>query len=185
MRFFPFCLAFISLRAIICLILLFWCVSFFLAGKKFAACFSLFLLFLPVLLVCFMVARNILYNMCVCVCVFVCGKPSSAWKCAWAIERQHYNKEGQISECVDSKRLSMCIFLTLTVFLLRFLLWLLLGIFVCTLHNKQQNSWYIFWMKNNFVTRIFAVVVDAFFCFHDTIATLLHFYKFQMCTMRI
>lgn len=85
-------------------------------------------------------------------------------KCAWAIERQHHNKEGQISECVDSKRLLLCIFLTLTVFLLRFFwLWLLLllGIFVYTLHNMQQNSWYIL-NEEWFRFSLLVIVVDVF-----------------------
>lgn len=83
MRFVPFCLAFISLRAEICLILL----RFFLS--------RLARILLPVFLLQFFVAsafglfyvadRNISYNMCVCVCVGV-----RASVCLCAVNRHQF-----------------------------------------------------------------------------------------------
>lgn len=189
---FPFCLAFISLRAKICLILL----RFSSVGKNFAACFSSSFFLASTFGLFYVADRNILYNMCVCecalasVCMFVCGKPSSAQKCARAIERQHHNKEGQISECVDSKRLSLCIFLTLTVFLLRFFaVVVLLGTFAYTLHNMHAtHTLDTLWMRNDFAARCL-LFCWCFFCcvvvFAIQSKLFCNFYKFEMRTMRI
>lgn len=116
-----FCLAFISLRAKICLILLFC--FYFWVGKYFAACF--FCLSISVSLPffgvwfrrCFMLVFVIFCT--TQVCVVVCGKPSSARKMCNRKKTRNQWREGQISECVDSEQLSMCIFLNIN----RFCVW--------------------------------------------------------------